>query len=163
MQRDRACAKDTLLIWGCAGLPILALGSDLAAFPPEGPPQTIDLTPTVRDVRRDHPDFHASPFGGSDHSAGNIAVGSSRPTHARRRRLGSRLAVARRREPAHHPTTFPPQGGGEHTALHPTWSLKAASAAATQEAIGGSFVAKESDPWQAHMQLAASGNGAAPA
>ena len=105
--RVRACAKDTLLIWGCAGLLILALGSDLAAFQPKGLPQTIDLTGTVRDVRRDHPDFNASPFGGPGHSAGNIAVGSSRPTHARQRGLGSRLAVARRSEPPHRPRRLP--------------------------------------------------------
>ncbi len=29
----------------------------------------------MRDIRRDHPDFNASPFGGPDHHAAEIAVG----------------------------------------------------------------------------------------
>ncbi len=81
MQRVRACAKDSLLICRCAGLPSLAAGSELAAFPPEGPRETIDLSGTVGDFG--HPDFNASPFGGLGHDTGNVAAGlgaGARPT-----------------------------------------------------------------------------------
>jgi hypothetical protein len=62
-------------MWSRAGLMSLAPGSELAAFPPQGPPEEIDRSGTVRDFRRAHPDFHVSPVGGTGHYAGNIAVG----------------------------------------------------------------------------------------
>ena len=146
MQRVRACAEDTLFIWGGAGLPILSLGSNLAAFPPEGHPQRIDLAGMVRDVRRHHPALNASPFGNPDHHAGNIAAGLG--AAARPMLVGDGFGVVSQWHDAESPPITPhafAAGGGGQTALHPTWSLKAASAAATQEAIGGSFMAKESD------------------
>ncbi len=164
MQRVRACAKDTLLIWGCAGLLVLALGSDLAACPPEDPPQTIDpparCATSAATTRTSTPAPSAAPAFPPEISPWAAAT---RPTLVGDDfRVVSQWHDAESRPVTPHPPRSAAGGGGQ-TALHPTWSLKAASAAATQEAIGGSFVAKESDPWQAHMQLAASGNGAAPA
>lgn len=66
-----ARAKGTLFIWSCAGLMSIAARSEARAF--EDPPPTIDLTGTIRDFRRSHPDFDVTPDGGLGHCADNIA------------------------------------------------------------------------------------------
>ncbi len=176
MQRVRACAKDSLLICRCAGLPSLAAGSELAAFPPEGPPETIDLSGTVRDVRRDHPDFNASPFGGLGHDTGSIAAGlgaGARPTF-----VGDGLKVVSQWHDAASRPIAPDVsavGGGEPgPASNAEGRIRGRNTRARRGRLVGRtppagghrrrLVHGEGvQPWQAHTQPAASGNGAAPA
>ncbi len=64
-------ATGSLWKWSCAGLMSILAGSEARAS--QEPPAAIDLTGTIRDFRRSHPDFDVTPSGGLGHFAGNIA------------------------------------------------------------------------------------------
>ena len=69
----KRCAHALAIVSGM--LLSLAITPKADADAPEGFPDAIELTGTVRDFRRAHPDFNVVPDGGPGHYAGNIALG----------------------------------------------------------------------------------------